>query len=275
MTKTASNPFSEAKKKLQVHTQEKLADASDKIITIPNIITFFRILLVPVFATMMYLGHDKAAIILIVISSISDFLDGYIARKTNSVTKVGKILDPCADRLMIFILLIMLVVRNVIPFWALIAIFVRETILFFEYGALILNGKKTIEVSFTGKAGTAGLLVSLPLFLLHSALQNWDTGFGLIAFIVLPFITVILFFISLIFYWTAGVQYTIKAVQILKTVPAKKPVIISAFITLIVASTLILLVIYFVKPSNSTGFASIDLIVSLFRLISQVIFTYS
>ena len=70
--------------------------------SVPNIITVFRILLIPVFVTQLFSGHYYAAFCLLLLSGLTDVLDGFIARKFNMVTKLGTVLDPLADKLVQF-----------------------------------------------------------------------------------------------------------------------------------------------------------------------------
>ncbi len=101
---------------------------TSRIFTLPNVITLVRILLLPVFIWAMRLGHPFAPLIsagVFLILSGSDLLDGYLARKHNTVSNLGKILDPLADKLLIGSALILLTGKGV-PLWITIVILIRE-----------------------------------------------------------------------------------------------------------------------------------------------------
>ncbi|MDR0950235.1 MAG: CDP-alcohol phosphatidyltransferase family protein [Candidatus Ancillula sp.] len=237
-------------KNVKNHVSNSLEDASSRVLTIPNFITFIRILLVPIFAISIANKFDILAVCLIVICSVSDFLDGFLARKYNQVTKVGKILDPVADRLMIFVTLIMLTARGIIPVWALLVMFLRETMLFFLYGSLIMNGKETLPVKYIGKVGTAGLLFAMPVLFFASSDEIMN-ALGVDLSVMRVFGLIILT-ASLVVYWVAGIIYAKESVEILQEVHShtKRKILISAFITVIVAAVLISVVIVFVPNAT-------------------------
>jgi cardiolipin synthase len=239
-------------KNLRNHVDSRLnvEGVSNAIVTLPNTITLMRILLVPLFAYCMGKHYDLLAISLMVVCAGSDFLDGFLARKMNSVTKTGKILDPIADRLMIFITLIMLTALGSIPVLALVAMFTRETMLFFLYGILILNGKEPINVQMIGKIGAGGILISMPLIYLTSVgsfIKIFTThNFGQVL-LYAHNIFVIMLFVALVVYWVAGLSYAKSTVNVLKElgVKAQNKIWIAAVITFLVATVLVGLVLYF------------------------------
>ena len=94
---------------------KKHYEHSDKIFTIANVISFIRLLLIPVFAVLLSDGHNIYAFLVFLIASASDGLDGAIARATNTCSKLGKILDPIADRLMIITIAICLCALGRLP----------------------------------------------------------------------------------------------------------------------------------------------------------------
>ena len=97
--------------------------------TVPNILSFLRLGLVPVFLYLIVTAQDALALLVLVFSSLSDYLDGFIARRFNQMTRLGQLLDPAADRLFIFAALIGLAARNVIPWWLFFVIVARELML--------------------------------------------------------------------------------------------------------------------------------------------------
>jgi len=110
--------------------------------SIPNLLSIFRLLLVPVFA-LTYFDNGKfaaqRAVLVYALAAISDVLDGYIARKYNKITKLGRILDPLADKLMAFTVLVCITIDRLIPPWAVATFFVKEALM--GIGALLLYKK--------------------------------------------------------------------------------------------------------------------------------------
>ena len=145
--------------------------ASERVLTIPNGLSFLRLLLVPVFAVLIVTKHDISALIVLMVSGWTDYFDGKLARSWGQVTRIGQMLDPLADRLYIFTTLLGLAYRGVIPWWLVAALVLRDAIL---TGALVMlshYGHDPLPVHFLGKAATFSLLYSFPLLLLGE-MQN-------------------------------------------------------------------------------------------------------
>ena len=136
--------------------------------TIPNIITMFRIAIVPFFLSVLYTEIDnklKILVFLIVLSGISDVLDGFIARKFNMKSALGAVLDPFADKLMQFSVLLCLLHYRWIPIGVVVFLFVKELILCI--GAMYLY-KKGCDVSsdYSGKTATFVFYISSFAFII-------------------------------------------------------------------------------------------------------------
>lgn len=138
--------------------------SADAILTIPNALSFARILLIPVFVTLIvHRGTEMAGLLLFGGVSATDWVDGFVARRTGQVSELGKLLDPTADRLAITAGLIAMVVRGAFPLWAALLIFLRDgLILVVGAVALAVRGAR-IEVRFIGKLATFTLLAGVPL----------------------------------------------------------------------------------------------------------------
>jgi cardiolipin synthase (CMP-forming) len=151
------------------------SDASrDRILTIPNGLSVLRLIGVPVFLWLVLGPHlDAWAVVLLIASAATDWLDGKIARAFNQQSKLGEALDPAADRLYIAATLVALAIRNIIPWWLVALLAVRELIV---AGALGLLKRKlgfgTLQVSFVGKTATLCLLYAFPLLLLGTYAGN-------------------------------------------------------------------------------------------------------
>ena len=140
---------------------------TDRIVTIPNIISFIRLLGVPLFLWLILVPQaDNWALVLLVLAGISDWADGKIARATGQISRLGQVLDPIADRLYIAAALLGLALRGIIPWWIVILILARELVLAALLPGLKKRGMVGLPVHFLGKAATFCLLYAFPLLLL-------------------------------------------------------------------------------------------------------------
>jgi cardiolipin synthase len=151
---------------------------TDRILTVPNVITFVRLGLLPVFLWLLFAQEDRAkAAALLAFLGITDFLDGYIARHFNQVSDLGKVLDPVADRLLLFVGVGGILIDGSVPVWFAVAVLVREALVAGATLALAALGARRIDVSWFGKAGTFFLMISFPLFLASESTLGWaDTA---------------------------------------------------------------------------------------------------
>jgi cardiolipin synthase (CMP-forming) len=143
----------------------------DRVLTIPNAISAVRLAGVPVFLWLV-LGPRTAtadywAVGLLIVAGASDWLDGKIARALNQGSRLGEVLDPAADRLYIAATIVALAVREIIPWWLVAILAVRELVV---GGALAVLKRRvgfgTLRVSLVGKAATLCLLYAFPLLFL-------------------------------------------------------------------------------------------------------------
>lgn len=174
-------------------------EPSSRILTVPNGISALRIALIVVFAVCLVLKSDGWAITSLAVAGISDFFDGFLARRWNQVTKLGRILDPAADRLLTLTMVIGLPLRGVIPWWLAGALLARDVVV----GIALLWGRRrgvpAPEVTFPGKAATFGLYLALPLTYL--GWERWDVAYLLgLTWAVL----------ALVMYWASGIDYVLK-----------------------------------------------------------------
>ena len=135
-------------------------------LTLPNLISLLRLLLVPVFTWLALGGHDVWAFGVLVVAGASDWLDGRLARALNQQSRLGELLDPAADRLFIIVTLVVLAVRDVVPVWLVVVILARDAVLAIVLAVLMAARIGPLPVHFVGKAGTFALLYALPLLLL-------------------------------------------------------------------------------------------------------------
>lgn len=136
--------------------------ATDRILTIPNVISFLRIALIPVFFALIVDPDTRfAGLVLFVAVVATDWVDGAIARSTGQVSELGKVLDPVADRLAIAAGLIALVVVEAFPLWAALLILVRDVAILVAGIVLLVKRRARIEVRYIGKVATFALMTSI------------------------------------------------------------------------------------------------------------------
>ena len=147
-------------------------DLRQRIVTIPNMISFARLAGVPVFLWLVLGVRTQAgdwwALGLLGAAGLSDWLDGKIARAMNQQSRLGEVLDPAADRLYIVCTIIALAVRAIIGWWLVAILAARELVLGVALVALRRRGYGPLRVSFVGKAATLSLLYAFPLLFLGS-----------------------------------------------------------------------------------------------------------
>lgn len=185
------------------------------MLTVPNALSALRILLVPVFLVLVLLEQDVAALIVIIVSSVSDFLDGIIARRFGQITRLGQLLDPAADRLFIFAAVIALAVRDVVPWW-IVAVIVGRDVLLAGLGIVLArHGYGPLPVHHLGKVATFALFYALPLLVLGQAfpgIQPWSDPLGWAFTLWGAFL-----------YWWAGAIYLRQTREITSRRGAERP----------------------------------------------------
>lgn len=137
-----------------------------EVANIPNLLSLLRIALVPVFLWFLLDEFFLAAIVVLAVAGLTDFLDGYLARKLNQTTKLGKMLDPVADRLYIFATLLALSVTGYVPWWLAGLVILRDFLMLISLPVLASVGYRSLPVHYLGKASTFALLYSFPLLLM-------------------------------------------------------------------------------------------------------------
>ena len=191
----------------------------DRIFTVPNVISFIRLLLIPVFFVVYVDFHNiPVGVILFVIAACTDWVDGMVARKTGSVTKVGRVLDPLVDRFLLIFGVFAVFVVGRIPLWVLALVLIRDIVL----GSLTLKINeeygRQLTVSYVGKVATAIMMVAFGMLLLNWPLvpglglfeASWLPGFGTGTFslgIFMAYLGVILQWVTAILYLYRGIRY--------------------------------------------------------------------
>ncbi len=181
---------------------------TNRIVTIPNLLSLVRIALIPVFLGYLLTGADVAALITLVVASLTDFLDGFLARRLHQVSRVGQILDPIGDRLCIFAVTLGLAWRDILPWWLVIVVFAREAFLLVLGVLLARYELLPMPVSMLGKTGTFILLAALPILVLGYAapgIGGWVTPIGIGIAVV-----------GAVVYWCAGIGYAFATARMIR-----------------------------------------------------------
>ncbi|MEV7551204.1 CDP-alcohol phosphatidyltransferase family protein [Amycolatopsis sp. NPDC089917] len=136
-------------------------------LNVPNMLSILRLAGVPVFLWLL-LGpkEDGWALALLVFSALTDWLDGKLARWLNQMSRLGQLLDPAADRLYILATLIAFLIRDIIPWWLVVPLVVREAVLGVCVLLLRRRGFAPPEVTYIGKGATFVLMYAFPFLLL-------------------------------------------------------------------------------------------------------------
>ena len=154
----------------------------DRIWTIPNVITFVRLACLPVFVWLLF-GRDNeyAAAWLLGARGATDWVDGFVARRYHQVSTLGKVLDPVADRLLLFVGIGCILVTGSVPIVVAVLVLLREAIISLATIGLAALGARRIDVTWYGKAGTFCNLFAFPFFLASGDDQlSWkDTAYTL------------------------------------------------------------------------------------------------
>lgn len=139
---------------------------SGAVLTVPNLITFSRLLLMPVCAWLLASELLVAGIVLTGLVAATDWLDGWVARRTRAVSRIGQLLDPLADRLLLASVALALAWRGALPWLAVAVLVGRDLALLAGFQWLQRRGVRPPEVIWLGKTATAVLLSTLPVLAL-------------------------------------------------------------------------------------------------------------
>ena len=194
--------------------QSATATSGRRVLTIPNVISIVRLAGVPLFLWLILVPEaDGWALLVLALSGISDYLDGYLARRLHQTSKLGEILDPVADRLYILAVVVGLFLRDIIPWWVAVALPLRDLFLWGLVPFLRTRGFSALPVHFLGKAATFNLLYAFPLLLLGE-------GSGVVATLARNFGWAFAWW-GIGLYWWAGVLYAWQVRTLLRETPRR------------------------------------------------------
>lgn len=166
-----------------IGAHDKQVDVSDRIFTVANVVSFIRLFMIPVYFVLLLLDHSISAALVFGLAAATDCVDGQIARRTNTVTKLGKILDPAVDRLLIIMGVLGLLVVGRLPLWIIMVVLIRDLVMLVGGSFILDKYGVRIDVIFPGKIVTTLLFVGF-----FGLMMNWPLteGLGVTAYEWLP-----------------------------------------------------------------------------------------
>ncbi len=181
---------------------------TNKVLNVPNILTFSRILMLPIFIFGFYLKTRLGLLLslsIFTLCCITDYLDGYIARAYNQTTELGKILDPMADKILVFISIICIIGFDMVSKWAIIpsSITICRDLIITSLRNTISTSGKSFKTSYIAKCKTATQMISISIILFFNIIS---VSKGIILGEVLLWISSIIAIISGIKYLTVFVN---------------------------------------------------------------------
>lgn len=182
---------------------------TSRIMTVPNLISFARLLGVPLFLYLLLVPHaDAAAVVVLALGGTTDWVDGYVARRLGQVSRLGELLDPLADRLYILATLVAFTAREVVPWQFTVALLARELLLGVRLLVLRGYGYGPPPVHYLGKTATFLLLAAFPVLLLAHAVPAASAVAGAIGWGLAWW--------GLVMYWVSGVLYLVEAAGLIR-----------------------------------------------------------
>ncbi len=185
--------------------KDRLKKLFTNVWNIPNALTMLRLALIPVFVILFWNGHRKMALVVFVVASLTDMLDGMLARKLNQITDFGKLFDPLADKLMVLTALVCQGLAGVFPWSAILIVGLKELVMLLG-GIFMLSRDVVVYANYFGKTAQVCFIVSLVLSFFHEELAAWGVQLDLI----LLWVTVGLAVLAMIVY-IAGALKTLRS----------------------------------------------------------------
>ena len=190
---------------------------TDRVLTLPNVLSFLRLAGVPLFVWLVLSppdsvpGADLLAVAVLALAGATDWLDGFLARRWHLTSRVGQMLDPVADRLYILAIVVALAIRGLVPWWLIVVLLMRDVVLLLMVPLLRTRGFTSLPVHFIGKAATFCLLYAFPLVLLGDGTTDWNTVARVTGWAFALW--------GAALYWWAGILYVRQTVALLSARP--------------------------------------------------------
>ena len=153
----------------------------ENIWNVPNVLTMIRLALIGVFVVFYVQGRLYWAMATFIVASLTDFLDGFIARRYHLVTNFGKLMDPLADKLMLITALVCLTVSGRVPLWLMAAIIAKELLMVVGAYVLLKHGV-VVQAKFIGKLSTVVFMLAVIATFLNAYTAPYDTYLQFLAF---------------------------------------------------------------------------------------------
>lgn len=186
--------------------KEKIQKLFSNVWTIPNVLTIIRIILIPVFVVLFFKGEKIAALCVFCAASLTDMLDGYLARKLNQITDFGKLFDPLADKLMVLTAMVCQTFWGPLPLVAVIIVALKELVMVLG-GVFMLSRDVVVYSNYFGKAAQVGFIASLILSFFHDRFVEGNVMLrGMTPDIILLWITVALAVVAMVIYATGAIR---------------------------------------------------------------------
>ncbi|WP_294360925.1 CDP-alcohol phosphatidyltransferase family protein [uncultured Senegalimassilia sp.] len=165
---------------------QKTEEVTNRIFTIPNVISFIRLCMVPVYMVLLLNGYDLLATFMFALAAGTDWIDGQLARRTHCVSKLGQLLDPAVDRILMSCGVIGLMLVGRLPIWIVVVVLGRDLMLLIGGAYLLKRYHERVAVIYPGKVATTFLFVGFAGLLLNMPLlgglgwfdASWLPGFG-------------------------------------------------------------------------------------------------
>ncbi len=142
------------------------------IVTIPNIITVVRFLGTPLFVWLVLAKEQYGwGVFVLAMMGCTDWIDGFVARKLNQASKLGRMMDPLADRVALVAVVITMVIAHILPLWLLLLLLIPDVVLL-AVTLYFFRGDAGLKVTMLGKTRTAALMIGTPMLLLAKALDS-------------------------------------------------------------------------------------------------------
>ena len=165
------------------HAKKESYEVNNKIFTLPNLLSFIRLCMIPAFLILLLNGYNLVATMLFAIAAATDWVDGHIARSTNSVSRLGQVLDPFVDRFLMISGVVGLFLIGRLPLWIITIVVIRDVGMLVGGSYLLSRWKVRVPVIYAGKVATTCLYIGFTGILLNFPLLS---GLGLIEYYWLP-----------------------------------------------------------------------------------------
>jgi len=192
-----------------VGARDEPQEVSDRLLTIPNALSLARLLVLPVIYLDLVDGRLVRAFVLLVVFALTDWLDGYLARRLDQVSRFGTLLDPISDRALFLVVGIGFVMADLLPLWALVVLLARDLAVLAVGAVLLLRGVQPPAVTRIGKTATFGLMWAFPTFLLAAIVGDGASD----PEVVLEVLGWLFFGVSAVLYYVAAGQYALQVAR--------------------------------------------------------------